>query len=380
MDLLLILTYTAFCITIFKVFKIPLNKWSVPTAVLGGVILIGTLIFTMNYNHPYSEISREYFVSTPIVPAVTGTVIDVPVQGNTQVKKGDILFKLNPTPFEAVVAQKEALLADAMQSSVPKLKASLDAANASVSKMVAERDRAQLEVNRNKRLVEQKAGTQRELDRWLKELNKWQAAVREAQAKLTQARVEIDAEVGGVNTLVARVRAELAKAQFDLDKTIIRAPTDGYVIQNTLRPGMRAASLPLRPVMIFVHDESHYYVAWFRQNSLLRLEVGNEAEVAFDGVPGQVFSGEIEQVWPVMQEGQVQASGDLVNFTRSPRPGRIPVLIKITDPDYQQYIDTIPGGAYAQTAVYSEHVHHVAIMRKILLRMSAWMNYIFPFH
>ncbi|NQY25681.1 MAG: HlyD family secretion protein [Piscirickettsiaceae bacterium] len=380
MDLLLILTYTAFCISIFKIFKLPLNKWTVPTAVLGGIILIGTLIFTMNYNHPYSEISRQYFVSTPIVPAVSGNVIEVPVQGNAHVKKGDILFKLDPTPFQAVVTQKEALLADALQSAVPKLKAGVDAANASVAKMVAERDRAQAEVTRTKLLIEKRLITQRELERWVKELNKWQAAVNEAVAKRTQARVAIEAEVGGENTLVAQVRADLAQAQYKLDQSIVRAPTDGYVIQNTLRPGMRAASLPLRPVMIFIHDESHYYIAWFRQNSLLRLEVGNEAEVAFDGIPGQVFSGEVEQVWPVMQEGQVQASGDLFNFTRSPRPGRIPVLIKITDPDYQQYIGIVPGGAYAQTAIYSEHFHHVAIMRKILLRMSAWMNYIFPFH
>ena len=75
MDLLLILTYGALCIAIFKIFKIPLNKWTVPTAVLGGVLLIGTLIFTMNYNHPFSEISRTYFVTTPIVPNVKGEVI-----------------------------------------------------------------------------------------------------------------------------------------------------------------------------------------------------------------------------------------------------------------------------------------------------------------
>lgn len=53
MDLLLILTYAAFCVALFKIFRIPLNKWTVPTAVLGGILIIGALIFTMNYNHPY---------------------------------------------------------------------------------------------------------------------------------------------------------------------------------------------------------------------------------------------------------------------------------------------------------------------------------------
>ena len=59
MDVLLLLTYTAICVVVFKVFKIPLNKWSVPTAALGGAILIGTLILLMNYNHPYSNMARE---------------------------------------------------------------------------------------------------------------------------------------------------------------------------------------------------------------------------------------------------------------------------------------------------------------------------------
>ena len=74
MDLLLILTYTAICVAVFKIFRIPLNKWTVPTAALGGVVLIGALIFLMNYNHPYSEVARSYFVSTPIVPANGGGV------------------------------------------------------------------------------------------------------------------------------------------------------------------------------------------------------------------------------------------------------------------------------------------------------------------
>ena len=99
MDLILVLTYTAICIAIFKIFKIPLNKWTVPTAVLGGIILIGTLIMLMNYNHPYSETTREYFVSTPVVPAVRGKVISVNVEANVLIKKGHLLFSIDPCTF-----------------------------------------------------------------------------------------------------------------------------------------------------------------------------------------------------------------------------------------------------------------------------------------
>ena len=76
MDFLLIITYAAICIGIFKLFKIPVNAITLLTAVLGGVFLIGFLLLGMNYNHPYSSNGRFYYVTTPIVPAVSGKVID----------------------------------------------------------------------------------------------------------------------------------------------------------------------------------------------------------------------------------------------------------------------------------------------------------------
>jgi multidrug resistance efflux pump len=132
--------------------------------------------------------------------------------------------------------------------------------------------------------------------------------------------------------------------------------------------------------MIFMHEEGNMFVGWFRQNSLLRLEAGNEAEVAFDGIPGRVFSGKVISMMPALSAGQIQPSGDIIRPAAAPYPGRIAVLIDITDPEFEEFRGIVPGGAYAQAAIYSEHFHHVAIMRKILLRMSAWMNYLFPFH
>lgn len=319
MDLLLILTYAAICIVVFKVFKLPLNKWTVPTAVLGGVFLIGALIFVMNYNHPYTEISREYFVTTPIVPAVSGTVIEVPVTGNSKLKAGDILFRIDPVPFENDVASLKAQLVS-----------------------------AEADLKRAKRLLKSQSISQRDVD-------------------VAFAKVE-------------DLKAKLGTAEFNLAQTTVRAPTDGYVTQVALRPGMRAVQLPLRPVMVFVHDESKYFVGWFRQNSMLRLQVGAEAEVAFDGIPGEVFSGEVKMVLPVIAEGQIQASGNLYDPRSARFPGRIPVLIDITDPEFEQYADKVPGGAYAQTAIYTQHFSHVSIIRRVLLRMAAWMNYFFPFH
>src|SRR6185436_10099405 len=102
MELLLILTYTAVCYAIFKIFRIPVNQWSLATATLGGIIGIFLLLLLMNYNHPYTANARIYFAVTPIIPAVRGRVIEVPVQTNVPLKQGDVLFKLDPKPYEYI--------------------------------------------------------------------------------------------------------------------------------------------------------------------------------------------------------------------------------------------------------------------------------------
>src|SRR5690606_23921219 len=185
-----------------------------------------------------------------------------------------------------------------------------------------------------------------------------------------------------VDLTTARVddlQAQLNIAQFELDNTVVRAPSRGYVSQVSLRPGIYAAKMPLRPAMIFVPQEEHVYVAWMRQNSRLRLAVGDEAEIAFDGIPGEVFEARVTMVTPVIAEGQVQPSGNLIGFTGSPPPGRVPVVLEVTDPEFEQYRGLMPGRAYGQAALYSEHFPHLAIILKILPGMAALMHDILPF-
>ena len=113
MDLLLILSYAAICIAIFKIFKIPLNKWTVPTAVLGGILIIGALLLLMNYNHPFTPLAKRVYVTTPIVPTVKGRVLSVPVTPNQPLKQGDVLFEIDPTIYAAEVRSLTASLTGA---------------------------------------------------------------------------------------------------------------------------------------------------------------------------------------------------------------------------------------------------------------------------
>jgi multidrug resistance efflux pump len=317
MDFLLILTYTALCVFIFKVFKVPLNKWTVPTAFLGGIVLIGTLLMVMNFNHPFSETARQYFATTPIIPEVRGRVIEVPVQANTPVKQGDVLFKIDPEPF-------------------------MDEIRGIEGDLVA----ASKDLDRSKELFGKGAVSERVLD--------------QSRAKFEE------------------LQAKLDNARFKVDQTVVKAPSDGFVTQLTLRPGMMALPLSMTPVMTFIHQEERLFTGWFRQNSIQRLAIGSAAEVTLDAIPGVIFSGEIAQVLPIIAEGQLKPGGDFISFDQERNPGRVAVTIRITDPDLD--LRQLPGGLFGQAAVYSEHFPHIAVLRKVLLRMAGWMNYVFPLH
>ena len=380
MELLLILTYATFCYAIFKIFRIPVNQWSLATAALGGVIGIAMLLLIMNYNHPYTREARFYFMTTPIVPAVRGLVTEVPVQPNVPLKKGDVLFRIDVRPYEFIVAQKQAALAEAEQN-VLQLKASLEASLADVKELTAARDRAKQSYDRFAEGNEAarrggRAGPYSELE----VENRRQAylgsegGLGSARAAAERARLASESQINGVNTTVARLQAELRDAQYELDQTVVRAPTDGYVTQLVLRPGMMAVPLPLRPVMVFIHEEDKMFGAAFQQNSLQRVHQGDEAEIAFDAVPGRIFKGRVKFIIDAMVQGQMQPTGALIDPQERNTPGRVVAIIDILD-DLTGF--QMPGGAAGQVAVYTEHWHHVAVLRRILLRMRSWMNYVF---
>lgn len=376
MDLLLIMTYAALCIAIFKIFKIPLNKWTVPTAVLGGVVLIGTLILLMNYNHPFTQLGSQVFSTTPVVSGVRGRVIEVPVQANQPLKQGDVLFRIDPVPFEAELAKIEAQIKEASQGALG-LESNVSEAAAAKVQAIADRDKAQREYTRYQRGYDKGAFTEQDLDTRRQAYKAAEAAVEVAQARLNQANISLNSEINGENTTVARLLADFRQAQFNLEQTIVRAPTDGYVTQLALRPGAMSVPLPLAPMMTFVHTEDKIYTAAFRQNSLQRLKPGFEAEFLFRALPGKVFKGEVVEILPVIGESQIQARGTLLGTEALRTNGRVLVTLKITD-DLSDY--HLPLGTAFEAAIYSDSFSHVSIMRKVLIRMKSWQNYLYIDH
>ena len=372
MDLLIILTYTGLCIAIFKIFRIPKNKWSLTTAVLGGILLVGGMLLLMNYNHAYGKYGREVYVTLPIVPVVSGQVVDVAVEQESRVERGDVLFRLDPVPFELEVVRLKAQLARAGTDTLEK-EESWKATRARVNRARAEVVRARQEYERFASAPE--AFAEMDVENRRQTVVKAEAELESAEAREKQARLELEAEVGGEDPDVARIRAELRLAEYRLEQSAVRAPSNGRVTQVILRPGMMLMANPLRPAMVFIPDDRRRFAASFWQNSLLRLEPGLEAEVVLDAVPGHVFKGTVETVLPAMAEGEVQAQGSLISADVLGGYGRAVALIELEE-DLDDY--GLPLGVEGQAAVYSHHFHHVSVIRRVLLRMVSWLKYVYP--
>lgn len=329
---LLIIIYAAILWVVFKVFKVPINKWTATTSILIGFFGIGLIVLVMNYSHPYSREARLYFYTTPIFSRVNGRVIEVPVEANQPLTSGDVLFRFDPRPFEDDIAS---------------LKGQLNGAQ-------VQRDLSKEEYDRSLELLKKDFAAEREAAKW--------------RAKYETALADIE-----------DLEARLNKAVYDLEEeVVVRAPGDGYVTQQRLRPGMTLISQPqVVPGMIFIHAEDPELYAAFPQNGLQNIEPGNEAEVTFDAIPGRAFKGKVSSVLQAVAQGQVQPSRFMINFDAAAaqaQQGRVPVRIEVTD-DLSAY--QLPVGAKAEVAVYSDNWQAVSIVRRILLRMKSWQKFVF---
>ncbi len=378
MDLLIILTYVALAYGIFKIFKIPVNKWTVPTAALGGVVLVGALILLMNYNHPYTFQAQKAVISIPITPQVTGIVSEVTDKQNTFIKKGDVLFKIEPTRYQARVDRLQADLMTAIHS-IQVLQGQLDEAVAHTSGVIAERDRLYKDYQRYIKGSQAKVNpfSESDIDNARQNFLAQDALVKSSLAEQAQIKSQLNSVVNGEQSQIVSLRAQLTEAKYNLDQTVVRAPSNGYVTQVLIRPGTYAAALPLRPVMVFIPQQKRQIVAQFRQNSLLRLKSGDQAEIVFNALPGQVFQGRLTSILPVVPSGTYQAQGTLQSLSMIPGSDGVLAVIEL-EPNAD--VDALPDGIFAQVAVYSDHFTHVSVMRKVLLRMTSWMHYLYLDH
>ncbi len=125
--------------------------------------------------------------------------------------------------------------------------------------------------------------------------------------------------------------------------------------------------------MTVIDTATPIVLAGFSQGALSFVAVGDGVELALDRLPGRILTGRVEAILPATGQGQLPPSGTLLEWTDQPIPGRFGVRLKIDD----QYADLpLAAGASGVAAVYTDRAQAIRIVRKVVIRMSSWLNYI----
>ncbi len=172
-------------------------------------------------------------------------------------------------------------------------------------------------------------------------------------------------------------RAQLENARWNLSQTTVVAPANGTMVNVMLRPGFFVAGMPFNEVMTFV-DTDYQIFALFSQNELHQVEPGNEAEITLDTYPGRIIKAHVDSVIWAQSQGQLDANGNLPPTTVvSAPPGQFPVKLVVAEHDNALFL---AAGARGAAAIYTEHLTLIHLIRKVLMRVSSYTDYIIIKH
>jgi multidrug resistance efflux pump len=358
--------------------KLKLIRLNLPIAIILAAIgpaFAFFILLSMNNYHPSSTDARVFQRVVQIVPHITtpGRVREILAQPNTPIKKGDVIFKIDPQPFQFEVDRLQAALAAAQQS-VPQLKSSLDQASAGVEKATAQLNLAKAELERQQELFTKQVVAQAALDRAQRNAETAGQAVAEVRAAEDRARLAYQSNIGSDNTAVAQVRQQLAAAKYNLDESVVRAPCDGYAVNLQLVPGAVVSAAASILPFVCDRDASNLgmVVASFMQGPYLQIKPGEYAEVIFPMYPGRVFPGKVVTTIDIASEGQLTATG-LFPGIGSPSNARFAVRIRLDDAEQLR----LPAGAQGDAAIYSGNVQIAGVIRMALMRITSWTNYLY---
>jgi multidrug resistance efflux pump len=373
MEALLLGIYSFFVWLIFFKFRwLPWNTRSMVVVVTIPVVGMIALILLLNVFAPSSSEVRVLKFVVNVVPQVRGRVIEVPVEPNRLVKKGAVLFRIDPTPYELQVKTLEAQL-EAAVGAANQRKETLSAAEAATRGVRANLELARQRVLQNRDLVKTGAGDRFALERAETDVKVLEAQLAGSIASEAQVRAQLAATVNGDQAEVAQVRAQLENARWELAQTTVVAPADGYAINVQLRPGSMTAAFPSLPVMTFVENE-YRVIALFQQNELHEIAPGDEAEFTLRTYPGHVFKATVDSIIWAQGQGQSPQSAQLPQTgpVAGP-PNRFPVRLTVDPRDADLFL---PAGAVGSGAIYTGHLEVIQVVRKVIVRVGAKLDYL----
>jgi multidrug resistance efflux pump len=265
----------------------PLRRWTL--IILAALAVLFVLQIASDRTAPVSRIATVEALAIPIAARIGGEVVAVAVRDNQAVDPGTVMFSLDPTDYLLRAEQAEANLAAAGQ----RIGASTErvaAAQAALAQARAGLTEVRARTERTLELVDRGVAPAAQADTAREERAGAEARVAAAEADLRGAQ-ETLGPTGADNPEIRAAAAALEAAEFDLARTDVRAPIRGFV--TNLQVGAGLVIQPGQAVGTLIGLESAWIVAWFRENQLAPIDVGDAVEIVLDVRPGEVLRGRV---------------------------------------------------------------------------------------
>lgn len=322
---------------------------------------------------PITDSARVQAYIVPIKPEVSGKVLDIKVKPNQLVNEGDVLAILDPSDYQIAVQQAEENLEIAGQN-VGAQTANVASAQARLTSALVEQQNTQLQTNRILAIAKKGVVSKSDADQARAALATAKAAVTNAEADLERSKQEMGKE-GEENSQVKAAILELEQAQINLQRTTITAPTQGGVSNFNLSEGFFASVG--QPIMTFVSTQDIWVEAYFRENSLGNIKVGDEVEIALDFAPGKIVSGTVLSVDWGVDWGQQDQAGKLAQANQQTGWLRQTQMLPITiEFDHSEVRGLLRIGGQADVIVYSSENSIFNAIGKAWIRLISFLSYV----
>jgi multidrug resistance efflux pump len=388
MEILLLGIYSFFVWLIFFKFKwLPWNITSQVIVITLPIVALTMLILFLNIVAPSSHDVRVINYVVPINPPVNGLVVEVPIEPNRPIKKGDVLFKIDPTPYEIEVKTYEAMVAQAKvqvvtaEANARNLDEQLKAAIGKKQTITSKLDLARKRLQQYKELAESGAGNKFDYEQAETDVANLEGELASVTANEAQIREKLAAktpegeqdEVANAKSQLAKVESQLSDAKWKLEQTVYRAPTNGTVISLALRPGAMAVQFPALPAMTFVEDEQ-WILAIYHQNELRKVKPGQEAEISVKMYPGRIIKCKVDSIMWATAQGQLPIGGASHTAGIAPIPAdSLAVRLLLDEKDKDLFL---ASGAHGAGAIYTDSGKPIHILRKVIVRVGALLDWL----
>jgi multidrug resistance efflux pump len=355
---------------LFSKFKLVRWGWLSGTiSIAVGIFLLAAFLALFNYLTPSGRVTVTGRV-VEVTPNVTGQIISIPVKPNVPVKQNDVLFQIDPAPFQYKVTQLQASFAAAKQQTEI-LKSNYEQATATVAGLAAQAAYNKKRLADIQTLAADEANTQFQAQDKQVQYETVSAQLGAAKASQQGAKLALDSEIGGVNTSVAQLQAQLDNANWELAQTTVRAPADGYVAVVALTVGDRA--LQARSAMSFIVESEITLVGMFSQNGFQTIKEGATVDIVFDNTPGRIYRAKIIAIPKGIGQGQIAASGTLARTGALGGATVFPAEISIPDGISR---NALRLGMSGSATAFAGNAGVIGLLASILVWVSSYTAYL----